>query len=313
MVSWATDRPGALWIYNNLADRVHTKARTQKRSDVDVDILITGAAKGIGRACALRLARAGHHVFAGVRDPAAGEMLQREAAGITPIQLEVTDARQIAEAAAQIQEHTGTRGLYGLVNNAGIAVAGPLEFLPVEELRRQLEVNVVAQIAVTQAMLPLIRRAGGRIVNIGSIAGKSALPMVGPYAASKFALEALTDSLRVELMSSGIQVAIVEPGVIATPIWETSAATADRIMEGMPAQAFEYYGKIIKGLKARVADAAKRGLPPEQVAAAVEHALFAARPKTRYLVGRDAKLRTMLQRLPDRVRDRLIHRQLSRM
>jgi NAD(P)-dependent dehydrogenase (short-subunit alcohol dehydrogenase family) len=278
-----------------------------------VDVLITGAGKGIGRACALRLARAGHRVFAGVRDPAAGEQLQREAASITPLPLEVTDAQQIAEAADVIKRETGASGLYGLVNNAGIAVAGPLEFLPVEELRRQLEINVVAQIAVTQALLPHLRRAHGRIVNIGSIAGKSAMPMIGPYAASKFALEALTDSLRVELMSWGIRVSIVEPGVIATPIWETSAATADRIMERMPPEAFEFYGRIIKGMKARVAEATTRGLPPERVAAAVEHALFAARPKTRYLIGRDAKIRLMLQRLPDRMRDRLIHRQLAKM
>jgi NAD(P)-dependent dehydrogenase (short-subunit alcohol dehydrogenase family) len=276
-------------------------------------IFVTGASKGIGRACALRIARAGHQVFAGVRAPADAEDLQREGPGITPVQLDVTNGEQVRAAADFIAQRVGSAGLYGVVNNAGIALACPLEFIPIDELRRQLEVNVIGQIAVTQAVLPLIRRATGRIVNIGSIAGRSALPMTGAYAASKFALEALTDSLRVELMPWGIQVAIVEPGVIATPIWETSAAAADRILARLPATALEYYGNIIDALRRHAAGGTTRGLPPDAVAQVVEHALFAKRPRTRYLVGRDARLRAALGVLPDRVLDRLIRRRLQRM
>jgi NAD(P)-dependent dehydrogenase (short-subunit alcohol dehydrogenase family) len=274
-------------------------------------VLITGASKGIGRACALRLARAGHHVFAGVREAAHGDELRREATEITPIELEVTNSTQIRAAASWIDQQVGSAGLHGLVNNAGIAVAGPLEFLPIDELRRQLEVNVIGQIAVTQELLPLIRRATGRIVNIGSISGRNALPITGAYAASKFAMEALTDSLRVELMPWGIQVAIVEPGVIATPIWETSAAAAERMIERLPPAAIEYYGNVINALKKRALGGTTGGLPPDTVARVVEHALFSDSPKTRYLVGRDARIRVAFQWLPDRLRDRLIRRQLS--
>lgn len=275
-------------------------------------VLVTGAAKGIGRACALRLAQGGHHVFAGVRQAAHGEELRREADTITPLELEVTNPAQIEAAAGLIERQVGAAGLHGLVNNAGIAVAGPLEFLPIDELRRQLEVNVIGQIAVTQALLPLIRRAAGRIVNMGSIAGRSALPMTGPYAASKFALEALTDSLRAELQPWGIQVAVIEPGVIATPIWETSAAVADQLIARMSPKAIEYYGGVIAALRKRALTATTRGLPPDTVARAVEHALFSDRPKTRYLVGRDAHVRLALEWLPDRIRDRIIRRQLAR-
>lgn len=277
-------------------------------------ILVTGAAKGIGHATVQRLARAGHRVFAGIRDPAAGDALRRELGdGLVPLQLDVTASHEIAQAAEAIGRLVGADGLYGLVNNAGIAIAGPLEFLPIDELRRQLEVNVVGQMAVTQAMLPLIRKARGRVVNIGSISGRSAMPLVGPYAASKHALEALTDALRVELMEWGIHVSIIEPGMIATPIWQTSVAAAEKLAARMPAQATELYGRIIEGLRERALGGTTKGASPELVADAVEHALFSSTPKTRYLVGRDARLRLLLQRLPDRWRDRLVYSQLKKL
>ena len=277
-------------------------------------ILVTGAAKGIGRACAVRLVQRGHRVYAGVRSAAAGEELARELGpSLVPLQLEVTDSAQLQAAAEHIGRAVGAQGLYGLVNNAGVAVAGPLEFLPLDELRRQLEINVVAQLAVTQAMLPLIRKSKGRIVNIGSVSGKSAMPLVGPYAASKHALEALTDALRVELMEWGIQVAIIEPGMIATPIWQTSVAAAEKLAGQMPPEATEYYGRIINGVRERALGGTTKGAPPELVADAVEHALFSDSPKTRYVVGRDARLRLLLQRLPDRWRDRLVANQLKKL
>jgi NAD(P)-dependent dehydrogenase (short-subunit alcohol dehydrogenase family) len=271
---------------------------------------VTGASKGIGEACALRLARGGWRVFGGVRADADAERLR--AAGITPVSLEVTDEVQTAAAAAFVDAEVGERGLDGLVNNAGIAVAGPLEFLPLAELRRQLDVNVVGQVAVTQALMPALRRARGRIVFIGSISGKSALPFTGAYAASKFGLEAVADALRVELMPWRMRVSIVEPGVIATPIWETSLAFGEAMLAAMPPVALEYYGAAVDGLKDR-ALRGKSGRPPDDVARVVEHALTARRPKLRYVVGTDARLRMLFQLLPARLRDRIIAEAVKRL
>jgi NAD(P)-dependent dehydrogenase (short-subunit alcohol dehydrogenase family) len=276
-------------------------------------VLVTGSAKGIGEAVTQRLAGMGTLVFAGVRQDADAERWRGQGGGLVhPVRLDVTDEDSIAAAFQEIRGVLGSQLLTGLVNNAGIAIAGPLEFLPIRELRRQLEVNVIGQIAVTQAALPLLREARGRIVNIGSISGRSALPMTGAYAASKFALEALTDSLRVELMPAGIHVSIIEPGVIATPIWETALHAGDTILQEMPASGLAYYGRIIEAARARAAHGV-HGRPPHTVADAVVHALTASKPKTRYLVGRDARARVWFQRLPDRLRDRLIARQLARL
>jgi NAD(P)-dependent dehydrogenase (short-subunit alcohol dehydrogenase family) len=274
-------------------------------------VLVTGAAKGIGHACVQRLSR-NFRVYAGVRRLEDGAALRAELGPeVVAVQLDVTDAAAIAAAAAFIRSDLGDAPLAGIVNNAGMAVAGPLEFLPLEELRRQLEVNVIGQVAVIQAMLPMLRESRGRIVNMGSIAGRSAMPLTGPYSASKFALEAITDSLRVELLPFGVDVIIIEPGVIATPIWQTSLEAADQVMKRLPPQAFEYYGRIIERARARALRGVG-GLPADSVAQVVEHALTAASPKTRYIVGRDARVRAMLGHLPDRWRDRIIARQLSR-
>ncbi len=294
-------------------------------------VLVTGAAKGIGRATVLRLARSGWRVFAGVRRVEDGAALRAAAAvagepaggarvdagdvargDIVPVLLDVTDAAQIAAAADAIGDATGG-ALHGVVNNAGIAVAGPLEFLPVAALRRQLEVNVVGQIAVTQAMLPLVRAARGRLVFVGSIAGRSAMPFVGPYSASKFALEALADTLRVELLPWQIHVALIEPGVIATPIWETSIDAALAMLAEVPPAMNEYYGERLAAIQRR-AERGVGGLPPDVVARAIAHALAASRPRTRYLIGRDARVRLWMERvLPDRARDRVIDRMLERL
>lgn len=274
-------------------------------------VLVTGAAKGIGHACVQRLAGR-FRVYAGVRRLEDGAALSAELGPeVVPVQLEVTDEAAVTAAAAFIHADLGDRPLAGIVNNAGMAVAGPLEFLPLDDLRRQFEVNVIGQVAVTQAMLPMLRESRGRIVNMGSIAGKSALPMTGPYSASKFALEAITDSLRVELLPFGVDVIIIEPGVIATPIWLTSIEAADVVMKRLPPQAFEYYGRIIERVRQRALKGVG-GLPADAVARVVEHALTSARPRTRYIVGRDAKVRALLGHLPDRWRDRIIAKQLSK-
>jgi NAD(P)-dependent dehydrogenase (short-subunit alcohol dehydrogenase family) len=321
-------------------------------------ILVTGASTGIGEATARRLAGRGWRVYAGVRT--AGDA----PAGTEEVLLDVTDATAIAAAAERVDR------LDALVNNAGIAVAGPLEYLPVAELRRQLEVNLIGQLAVTQAFLPALRRSGatatsveepsqnrheghlapdqtgaypgssplggwglgmatghapeghvrsagapsvpaaraarttGRIVFIGSIAGRSSLPFLGAYAMSKFALEALADALRVELAQDGIQVSIVEPGSILTPIWTKPQPVAD----ALPPEASERYGKRIAKFRELAQKRARKGVPPDAVARAVEHALTARHAPARTLVGRDAKLRAALEHLPTRPRDRLVSR-----
>lgn len=253
-------------------------------------VLVTGASSGIGAACARRLAGRGWRVLAGVRKP--GDSPE----GTTEVLLDVTDPAAVRAAAAGVDE------LQGLVNNAGIAIAAPLEHLPLDELRRQLEVNLVGQLAVTQAFLPALRGARGRVVFVGSIAGRSALPFLGAYASSKFGLEALADSLRLELAPDGIGVSIIEPGTIATPIFTKPQPLADALPERYRARAETF--------RALVAARTTKAAPPERVAEAVEHALTAARPRTRYLVGRDARLRAAVEGLPDRLRDRILERAL---
>lgn len=276
-------------------------------------VVITGASRGIGQACALRLQAAGYRVFAGVRNDAAAERVAAHAAGIEPLHLDVTDAESIARAGDAVEAALGADPLAGLVNNAGVAVAGPLEFLPAESLRHQLDVNVVGQLAVTQRFLPLLRRTHGRIIFMSSISGRLALPITGAYAASKYALEALADALRLELWTSGVKVILVEPGMTATPIWETSRAQADRLMETFPARAFDLYGPLVEAARRRAAAAPREGMAPEVVARIVERALEAVHPRARYLVGGGARTQMFLRMLPTSWRDRLVARRLARL
>ncbi len=275
-------------------------------------VLITGASTGIGRACAEHLDSLGFTVFAGVRKQADADSLGEIGSGRTQaLMLDVTDSQSIAAAMSSV-EQAAPAGLAGLVNNAGIAVAGPLEFVTLDDWRRQLEVNFIGQVAVTQAALPALRRARGRIVNMTSIGGRLASPFLGPYSASKYALEAITDSLRLELRPFGIEVAAVEPGAVATPIWGKGRAEAEQATANMPAQAMELYRAGIVALPKIIAQAERSGVAPLKVARAVEHALTASRPKTRYVVGRDAKGRLFLTRLlPTRVMDRIVLRAMG--
>jgi NAD(P)-dependent dehydrogenase (short-subunit alcohol dehydrogenase family) len=275
-------------------------------------VVITGCSSGIGRACALRLDALGFRAFAGVRKDADAEELRSTGSErLEPLMLDVTDAQSISAAAGAVSERLDGEGLAGLVNNAGVGVGGPLELLPVEDLRRQLEINLVGQIAVTQALLPELRRARGRIVFMSSIGGRVATPFMGPYNASKFGIEAIADSLRGELRPWGIRVAVVEPGSIATPIWEKGEREGDRIAAGIDARGRELYGDQIEAFRAALRATAERGISPDEVAKVVVHALTSERPKTRYLVGTDAKVAARLRKLvPDRLFDRLVARQL---
>jgi NAD(P)-dependent dehydrogenase (short-subunit alcohol dehydrogenase family) len=273
--------------------------------------LVTGASTGIGRATALRLDAAGWRVFAGVRKDADAKALAEAGSDrLVPLILDVTDAEQIAAAAEQIGADAGGR-LDGLVNNAGIAVPGPLETLPLDDFRRQVDVNLTAQVAVTQALLPLIRPARGRVVFIASIGGRIAFPLNGAYHAAKFGIEAVGDVFRQELRPWGISVSIVEPGSIDTPIWERGAQNASEIEARAHPEQEALYGKAIASFRKVVQDLADRGIPPEKVAEAIAHALESSRPRTRYLVGLDAKVQARLKVLiPDRVFDRIVARMM---
>jgi NAD(P)-dependent dehydrogenase (short-subunit alcohol dehydrogenase family) len=272
-------------------------------------VLVTGASSGIGEACALRLSRGGRRVLAGVRKGEDGERLSEAGHGrIEPVTLDVTDADSIAALSERLREEV----LDGLVNNAGIAISMPLELLPLDELRRQLEVNLVGQVAVTKAALQALRRAHGRIVNVGSIAGRSALPFLGAYAATKHALEAVTDAFRMELQPFGIEVVIVEPGTIATPIWRKGAESFERLLPEVSADVAALYRSRMSAFRKAAAAAGRRGEPADEVAKVVETALTVRRPKTRYRVGRDARRRALVELLPDRARDRVYDRALLR-
>ncbi|MBA3865187.1 MAG: SDR family oxidoreductase [Solirubrobacterales bacterium] len=273
-------------------------------------VLITGASTGIGRATALRLDAAGWRVFAGVRrEEDAAALREAGSEHLTPLFLDVTDAEQIAAAAATIEAQAG--GLDGLVNNAGVAIPSPLETIPIDDFRRQIEINLTGQVAVTQAMLPAIRQAGGRVVFLSSIGGRVALAFTGAYHAAKFGIEAVGDVFRQELRPFGISVSIVEPGSIDTPIWERGERTHDEIGARSP-QREALYGKAMEKYRKVIRDTAERGIPAEKVAKVIEHALSANRPRSRYLVGLEANFVARVQPLiPTPIFDRIVARSMG--
>ncbi len=270
-------------------------------------ILVTGASTGIGEACALHFDRLGWQVFAGVRREEDGERLRGKANGqLNPVGMDVADQESVERGVEEINATLNGVGLTAVVNNAGIAVGGPVEYLPLEDWRRQFEVNVIGQVAVTQSVLPLLRRSGarGRIVFMGSIGGRIASPLIAPYNASKHAIEAIAESMRHELASSGIRVIVVEPGAVRTPIWDKGRTSADDMEANLPAEATERYGDAVADIRKAIDFQARTGVTPEVVARVVERAVTTSRPKARYLVGRDAKMMATIARfLPDRGRD----------
>lgn len=285
-------------------------------------VLVTGASTGIGRACAVELSRAGFGVFAGVRRECDGSAVEADAAGhaggvggtVRHLLLDVTDDGEVAAAVGRIDRAVGPGGLAGVVNNAGISVAGPVEFVPVDHWRRQFEVNLFGLIAVTQATLPLLRarvaaagRGSARIVNMSSIAGRIAQPVLGPYGASKFAIESVSDSLRLELRAQGIPVCLVEPGAVDTHLWDKACDAAGAMQPGHAARTV--YGRLIDGVLAGADRAHSHACHPSQVARAVVACLTKRRPPTRTFVGLDAKSGAMAKRfLPDRFFDVMVGR-----
>jgi NAD(P)-dependent dehydrogenase (short-subunit alcohol dehydrogenase family) len=274
-------------------------------------IIVTGASTGIGRAAALWMDARGFQVFAGVRKDADADAL-REAASdrLTPIQLDVTKKESIQSAATTVDEILGDAPLWGIVNNAGIAVGGPLELIDVDELRWQFEVNVFGLVQTTQAFLPAIRRGqGGRVVNIGSAGGKVVTPFMAPYNASKFAVEAITDSMRQEMRPWDIYASCVEPGAIKTEIWGKGEDTIDQVAENLGERGTELYGHIIAAFAKKIGKMQDIAAPVDLVSRAVEHALIAKRPKTRYVVGKDARTGIFLRwLLPDVAMDAFIRK-----
>ncbi len=269
-------------------------------------ILITGASTGIGHAAALRLAEAGFAVFAGVRKESDAREKAALHDNIRPVLLDVTDALSIASAFATITE--SGLPLYGLLNNAGIAVGGPLEYLPVEDLRRQFEVNVFGTIAVTQAAIPLLRATSGRIVTIGSISGRFGAPFVGPYSASKAALATLVDSLRLELAPFGITTVLFEFAAVKTPIWEKGRALKDELEGRLPAQALRDYAPFVEAIVRQIGHEERAGLEPTLIANAILAAFTAPSPRARYVIGRQAKMQAAVALLPHKTRDNVIRR-----
>ncbi len=280
-------------------------------------VLITGASTGIGRACALHLARRGFTVIAGTRRESDGRNLVIASSdAVRSVLIDVTSGSSIAEAAESVRRIAGSSGLLGLVNNAGIGVIGPIECVSVEEWRRQFEVNLFGQVAVTQAMLPLLRDhventgTSSRVIMVGSGAGFFSLPILGPYSASKHAIEAVCDALRVELRDQNIQTSLLECGAIQSEIWRKGDESAGVFPEGSPAR--QRYGRMIATVLKGASLMRSRAIPAERVARIVETCLTRRRAPTRVRVGLDAKLLGLGRRLiPDRWMDALLARILA--
>lgn len=271
-----------------------------------MDILISGASTGIGRATAVHMARKGHTVWAGVRSQKSFEDIERlNVQGLEPVFLDVTNEESIEKCVSTVRKKSGI--LHGLVNNAGIAIGGPVEGVDLADWRKQFEVNVFGQIRVTQQCLPMIRECKGRIVMVSSIAGRVASPFLAPYSASKFALEAVADSLRREMRKFEVSVSLVEPGPIATPIWEKSLGDGEKRKEEFSPEIQRIYGSVLNKFNKRVMDSARTASPVSVVVQAIEHALTARHPRTRYPVGRGIALSAALSyMLPDRWMDRVL-------
>jgi NAD(P)-dependent dehydrogenase (short-subunit alcohol dehydrogenase family) len=304
----------------------HAQASTRSDASSTTRVVVTGASTGIGRATVAALAERGASVWASVRrEEDAADLEAAHPGRVTALRFDLTDEQAVAGAGERVR---AAGPLHGLVNNAGVALPAPLEFMPLAEFRRQLEINLVGQLAVTQAMMPALRAAAEaralaerdgvrdgeempppvRVLMIGSIGDRIAGPMIGAYHAAKFGLAGLTGSLRAELAPSGIEVVLIEPGAIATPIWSRGTAAAEQLLARLPAEALRRYGPQLQASRDMAARAARSGQRPEAAAEAIVKALAARHPRPRYLVGRDARVAALLTYLPDRLRERLVAR-----
>ena len=280
---------------------------------VDRDhVLVTGTSTGIGEATALHLASKGLHVFAGVRRTKDGEALRKRAPdSLTPVVLDVTKEKTIGAARETIEPLVGKRGLAGVVNNAGIAVPGPLELQPMADFRLQLETNLFGPLAVIQAFLPLIRSGKGRIVNVGSVGGMVVLPITGGYSVSKFGLHAMSDALRLELRPWGIHVSLVQVAPVESAIYEKTYAALDGLRTKLGEEGYRLYEPQITAVRKTTEKAEADAESPVVIAKAVHHALTSGRPKTKYLAGHGGRQVQAAAALPDHARDRALARELG--
>jgi NAD(P)-dependent dehydrogenase (short-subunit alcohol dehydrogenase family) len=273
--------------------------------------IVTGASTGIGAATARELARRGFHVLAGVRCHRDADAIR--APGIEPLIIDITNQEHIRALATRVQGDPRGRAVRALVNNAGIGVNVPVEAYPIDEWRRLFEVNLFGHVAVTQALLPALIDSLGRVVNISSVGGKVAMATYGPYAATKFALEAVSDSLRRELAPLGVRVVVIEPGAVVTEMLGRASATAHEQASVMTPEQSKRYGGLVHAVAMQAASAATSGLPANAAAKVIAKAVTARKPRTRYTVGRDAAVITRLARiLPDRTLDHVIATGLRR-
>ena len=263
-------------------------------------VVVTGASSGIGEAAALRLAEAGFVVFAGFRSEADGRRMATLHSNIRPVRLDVTDRESVSATCSKVLSSGVT--LQGLVNNAGIAIGGPVEFLPIDQWRRLFDVNVFGAVMTTQTFLPHLRAHGGRVIFIGSVSGRLATPFLAPYSASKFALRAITDALRIEVAPAGVFVSIIEPGSVRTPIWNKGLQSQRQLVQLLGPQGVALYGSDLENLRQATELQERIGMPIDRVTQAIVHALTAKTPKTHYLVG--SRLASAASHLPATIRDR---------
>ena len=273
-------------------------------------VIVTGTSSGIGNAAAVRLAADGFHILAGIRRPEDAAKLA--AANIEPVLVDITQPETLAALARRIADDPLRRPLRAIVNNAGIAVNAPVEMAPLDEWRRQLEVGVIGQIAVIQALMPALLAAGGCVVNIGSLGGKIAMPGFGPYSAAKFAMEAVNDSLRREMQPYGVDVVMITPGGVSTDMSARGIATANRLADLMTPEQHRRHDRLFESVIEQANDWSQNGIRPEQVAAVISRAIHAPRPRTRYTAGPDAALLTRIIRfLPERLLDGVLRRRMK--
>jgi NAD(P)-dependent dehydrogenase (short-subunit alcohol dehydrogenase family) len=273
-------------------------------------VVVTGASSGIGHACVQKLASSGFVVFAGVRKPSDGARLRSEGGDrVIPVEIDVTEEASIQSALESVRQQLNGRGLDGLVNNAGIGITAPVEYVALDVLRRQFDVNVFGQVAVTQAFLPLIRQARGRIVNMGSVGSHIAIPFGGALCATKSAFRSLNDALRLELHPFGIHVVMIEPASIRTPAVDKTLGDPDGTVRQLPPEGVARYGNMLRAFIKRGYEREQNGSPPEVVADAVYEALTAAHPRAHVPVGKHSTLLTEMPRwLPDALLDRVRYR-----
>lgn len=280
-------------------------------------VLVTGASTGIGRAVCLDLAARGWRVFGSVRREQDAEAFAAatpaDSLPMTPLLFDVTDRAAIDQAMEELQERLQGERLYGLVNNAGVAIGGPLAYLPMEDFERQIAINLTGVLHCTQAFLPLMRGGPSRLIQVSSIAGKVGFPLLGPYHASKHGLEGLSDCLRMELKHLGVDVVLIEPGPVQSQVWQTAKAHAQETEKRIPPQAFADYQRMMTQVAKAAAKSEQNGVPALECAKVIRRALESPRPRTRYVVGRPGKVLLLLRRwfLSDRMMDRMIFKSLK--